>query len=75
MTALQLDEGGCTAPDDNEPVRVEDPRVLRRYLVLRMTEEAGTNAAFTNSMQLALQEQAVLSSALLPMEVSAEVCS
>lgn len=74
VTASQLDEGGCTAPDENEPVRVEHPRVLRRYLVLRMTEEADTKATFTNSMQIALQEQAVLGSALLPMEVSAEVC-
>ena len=74
VTASQLADGGCTAPDGNEPVQVEDPRVLRRYLVLHLAEEADTKAAFTNSMQVALQEQAVLGSALLPMEISAEVC-
>lgn len=52
---------------------MEDPRVLRRYLVLRMAEEADTKAAFTDSMQVGLQEQAVLGSALLPMEITAEV--
>ena len=39
-----------------------------------MAGEADTIAAFTNSMQTALQEQAVLRSALLPMAVTAEVC-
>lgn len=47
--------------------------MLRRYLVLRMAEEADTKAAFTDSMQVGLQEQAVLGSALLPMEITAEV--
>ena len=52
---------------------MKDPRVLRRFLVLRMADEADTKAAFTNSMQVTLQEQAALGSALLPMEISAEV--
>lgn len=52
---------------------MEDPRVLRRCLVLSMAGEAGTTATFQNSMQFALQDQAVLGSALLPMTVSHEV--
>lgn len=38
-----------------------------------MAGEAETNATFQNSMQTALQDQAVLGSALLPMTVSLEV--